>query len=487
METIGTGSMGVVWQARDERLGRVVAVKQLLIQPGRSPEQAEEARRRAMREARIAARLQHNNAISVYDVVEHHGEPCMVMEYLPSRSLATMLTERGALPPREVAEIGSQVATALAAAHAAGIVHRDIKPANILIDYSGTVKLTDFGISRATDDGTLTQTAGMVAGTPAYLAPEVAQGKDHTQSSDVFSLGSTLFHAVEGEPPYGFKDNPLAQLYAVAMGGEPELRFAGALRPVLSRLLSRDPQVRPSVQQVRHELNTIASVGDGARLAEVVQSGQAAAPGPAPTAVQPAVGGGTMVGAQAQGPPPTPPPAKATQRTSGRSRRKVWLALLAAVLLLAAGTATLILVNSSGDPASPTPPAASEPAEPEPSESSAPPSEPETPPEGEPVNDWGAAGRLVIAYYGGDAAAAWGMLTPNAQQAFGGRQAFNEYWAQYDAVWSCCADGVSNNPDGSANVPVRVTYQSDSGTDEQARQVRVTRLNGELRIDSAAK
>nr|CTQ93116.1 putative serine/threonine protein kinase [Kibdelosporangium sp. MJ126-NF4] len=169
-QRIGSGAMGVVWQAHDERLHRTVAVKQLLTQPGLTTAQAEEGRLRAMREGRIAARLQHPNAITVYDVVEDDGQPWLVMEYLPSRSLAAELDERITLPPQEAARIGTEVAAGLVAAHAAGIVHRDIKPANVLLGNDGSVKITDFGISRAVGDVTVTAT-GMLAGTPAYLAP----------------------------------------------------------------------------------------------------------------------------------------------------------------------------------------------------------------------------------------------------------------------------------------------------------------------------
>src|SRR5919198_210300 len=170
-----------------------------------------------MREGRIAARLQHQHAISVYDVAEDEGQPVLVMEYLPSTSLAAMMSEHGPLPPREVARVGAQVASALGAAHAAGVVHRDIKPGNILLGDDGTVKITDFGISRATDDVTVTKT-GLIAGTPAYLAPEVAVGRDPAPPSDVFSLGSTLYAAVEGEPPFGLSENTLGLLHRVAAG-----------------------------------------------------------------------------------------------------------------------------------------------------------------------------------------------------------------------------------------------------------------------------
>lgn len=256
---IGTGAMGVVWQAHDERLNRVVAVKMLLLQPGLPPEEAAEAVARCMREGRIAARLQHPNAITVFDVVDEDGAPCLVMEYLASRSLAMAMAEEGPLEPREVARIGAQAAAALAAAHAAGIVHRDIKPGNILLGDDGSVKITDFGISRASDDVTVTKT-GMIAGTPAYLAPEVAIGREPTPASDVFSLGSTLYAAVEGEPPFGLTENTLGLLHAVAAGRINQPLQAGPLTDVLIVLLAAEPENRPSTSKAR---DLLAAVGRG--------------------------------------------------------------------------------------------------------------------------------------------------------------------------------------------------------------------------------
>ncbi|MCP2260154.1 hypothetical protein LX15_003867, partial [Streptoalloteichus tenebrarius] len=258
LQRLGSGAMGVVWQAHDERLHRTVAVKELLLQPGLSREEADEAKQRAMREGRIAARLQHPNAVTVFDVVEEDGAPCLVMEYLASRSLAAVMAERGTLPPAEAARIGAQVAAALSAAHAAGIVHRDIKPGNILLAEDGTVKITDFGISRATGDVTVTKT-GMLAGTPAYLAPEVARGRDIGPPSDVFSLGSTLYAAVEGEPPFGLNENTLALLHAVAAGKVNPPSQAGPLTALLMRLLRSEPDERPTMAQAREALAAVAA------------------------------------------------------------------------------------------------------------------------------------------------------------------------------------------------------------------------------------
>jgi serine/threonine protein kinase len=253
---IGSGAMGVVWECTDEVLHRTVAVKQLLLQPGLDPGEAEEARQRAMREGRIAARLQHQHAISVYDVTEDEGQPVLVMEYLPSTSLAAMMQEHGPLPPREVARVGSQVAAALGAAHAAGVVHRDIKPGNILLGDDGTVKITDFGISRAQGDVQVTKT-GMLAGTPAYLSPDVAMGQEPTPASDVFSLGATLYAAIEGRPPFGLNENTLALLHAVAAGRVDPPQQAGPMARPLMAMLQTRVEDRPNMAQVKEMLEDI--------------------------------------------------------------------------------------------------------------------------------------------------------------------------------------------------------------------------------------
>ncbi|MDI2028930.1 serine/threonine-protein kinase [Saccharopolyspora sp. TS4A08] len=257
---IGSGAMGVVWECVDERLHRTVAVKQLLLQPGLDPGEAEEARQRAMREGRIAARLQHSNAISVYDVAEDEGQPVLVMEYLPSTSLAAMMSDHGPLPPREVARIGAEVASALGAAHAAGVVHRDIKPGNILLGDNGQVKITDFGISRAQGDVQVTKT-GMLAGTPAYLSPDVAMGQEPTPASDVFSLGATLYAAIEGHPPFGLNENTLALLHAVAAGKIEPPQQAGPMAQPLMAMMAARVQDRPDMAQSREMLQAVADGG----------------------------------------------------------------------------------------------------------------------------------------------------------------------------------------------------------------------------------
>ncbi|ONI91499.1 hypothetical protein ALI144C_01040 [Actinosynnema sp. ALI-1.44] len=244
---IGRGAMGVVWRAHDERLDRTVAVKLLSFDAT--------ADDNVFREARLAARIQHPNAIQVHDVVDHDGRPCLVMEYLPSSSLSAVLTDRGALPADEVAAIGAQIAGALTAAHDAGIVHRDIKPDNVLIAPDGTVKITDFGISRLIGDGAGTATGnGVIAGTPAYLAPEVATGGKAGFPSDVYSLGSTLYTATEGAPPYGFDENPIVLVRRVATGEIAAPRQSGVLGPLLLWLLRADPSERPSMREAQEYL-----------------------------------------------------------------------------------------------------------------------------------------------------------------------------------------------------------------------------------------
>ncbi|MEV0335003.1 serine/threonine-protein kinase [Nocardia sp. NPDC050717] len=257
-DPIGTGAMGVVWRATDVRLRRTVAVKQLLLAPGLTGTQALEAKLRAMREGRIAARLHHPNAITVFDVAEEDGQPWLVMEYMNAPSLAVKLAGGATLPPIEVAGIGAQAAAALSAAHDAGIMHRDVKPANLLVGDDGTVKLTDFGISHATGDVTVTAT-GFLAGTPAYLAPEIARGDNPKPAADVFALGSTLYAAVEGAPPFGEGDNPLAVLHAVARGVVPEPKRAGPLGPVLKWLLTASVEERPTMAQARKALEDVAA------------------------------------------------------------------------------------------------------------------------------------------------------------------------------------------------------------------------------------
>ncbi|SOC54385.1 serine/threonine-protein kinase [Ornithinimicrobium cerasi] len=264
MSVIATGGMGVVWKGWDARLERPVAIKQLRPAPNLPDAEAEMAKDRAMREARITGRLQHPHAVPVFDAVEHDGQPCLIMPFVVSTTLSAMLGESGPLSLARVARVGAEVASALAAAHRLEIVHRDVKPGNILITGDGAAHISDFGISHAMGDATLTST-GLIHGTPAYLAPEVARGETAGFPSDVFSLGSTLFAALEGAPPFGTDPNSIALLHKVAAARVPYPARAGGLTSFLLEMLSSDPRSRPSMDEVASVLAdyvTYAQVDD---------------------------------------------------------------------------------------------------------------------------------------------------------------------------------------------------------------------------------
>ncbi|MDY0908539.1 serine/threonine-protein kinase [Microbacterium sp. CFBP9034] len=256
VKMLGAGGMGVVWQAWDERLERQVALKMLRTQPELSESERQLATDRAMREARITAGLHHPHAVTVFDVVEHEGQPCIVMQLIDSTPLSVLLKEHGTLTPAETARIGAQVSSALAAAHKLRIVHRDVKPGNILIAEDGSARISDFGISHALGDATITAT-GIIHGTPAYLAPEAARGLPTTFASDVFSLGSTLYAMLEGDPPFGSDRNAIALLHKVARGGYRLPQHAGPLAPLLAEMLSPLPKRRPSMASVAASLSSL--------------------------------------------------------------------------------------------------------------------------------------------------------------------------------------------------------------------------------------
>lgn len=246
---IGRGGMGTVWLCTDETLHRDVAVKRM----GPLPGETSAGTARAMREARSAAAMNHRNAVSVYDVLDHDDAPWLVMEYFPSRSLDEIIRADGPLPPQRAGLIGAQIAEALATAHKLGIVHRDVKPGNILVGDRDHAKLSDFGIARAELDVTLTQT-GMMTGTPAYFAPELATGDDPSPASDMWALGATVYAALEGEPPFGTHGNPLQLLSRITQQPVPRPTHAGPLLPVLHDMLAKDPQARPTMDEAATRL-----------------------------------------------------------------------------------------------------------------------------------------------------------------------------------------------------------------------------------------
>ena len=244
--------MGVVWRARDQILDREVAVKEVVISSLLGEEERRNAYQRTLREARTAARLSHRGLVAVYDVAEEDGRPWIVMELVPSRSLDQVLTVEGRLPAARVARVGQQLLSALAAAHLAGVLHRDVKPSNVLIatDRTGTgwderAVLTDFGIAQFEGDPRLTQT-GMVMGSPGFTAPERIRGGDATPASDLWSLGATLYAAVEGRGPYEQRGGAITTMSAIINEDAPIAAHAGRLAQVIAALLRREPSARPS-------------------------------------------------------------------------------------------------------------------------------------------------------------------------------------------------------------------------------------------------
>lgn len=238
VDELGRGGMGTVWHGRDELLGRDVAIKEI---DADAPDR-ELVVGRSRREARLVARLNHPHVVALYDVVEQDGRPWIVMEYVPSRTLAQVVAQDGPLPVITVARIGLEVLSALTAAHAKGIVHRDVKPDNVLLTENGRAVLSDFGIAMSDDDSPLTK-AGIVVGTPAYIAPERAMGTESDPRSDLWSLGVTLYMAVEGRSPFR-RGSGVATLMAVLNGEPRPFTRAGALAPVITGLLHKQPARR---------------------------------------------------------------------------------------------------------------------------------------------------------------------------------------------------------------------------------------------------
>ena len=209
--------------------------------------------RRAEREARLAAQLNHPHVVAVFDFITEGDDQWLVMEYVQGSDLAALTQQHGGLPPADAAKVLAQVAEALAVAHGAGIVHRDVKPSNILVTRAGHAKLADFGIARAQADSTLTR-AGMVTGSPTYLAPEVVSGHHATEASDVWSLGATLFHTLSGRSPYDTSENALSTMYRVVNDDPPRLPDAGWPAHLLETTMAKDPADRWPMDRVRDYL-----------------------------------------------------------------------------------------------------------------------------------------------------------------------------------------------------------------------------------------
>jgi serine/threonine protein kinase len=537
VKQLAAGGMGTVWEAWDERLQRTVAVKQLHLQAGLSEVDREAAIQRAQREARLTARLHHPNAVQVFDIVDDDGHPSIVMQFVPSTSLQNIVRDRGPLPQSEVARIGTQVAAALAAAHRAGIVHRDVKPGNVLIAVDGTAKITDFGISHALDDVTVTST-GMVTGTPAYIAPEVARGAPSSFASDVYSLGATLYMAVEGRPPFGTDQNPMAVLHRVASGQPDPAQRAGALTPILRDMMSTDAGRRPDMVTVANALGTLRT-DDAVTRPNVPIAGAVTElipqhnPGPPPrdepadaTRALPTVPPPLLLPRPAQQPPPMqfgPPPVD-------ERRHRSWVPIAAAAIVILLGTVLAIYLLSnagtgggspSGLPTAPATQTKINPSQGKHSKShhpkkshhptkthskhpaSNPPSAPSTAPSTQPSTQPSSApppsspparsgppsssdlSSAITHYYSivpGDLNQGWTLLTPSYQQGTaGGRGEYNKWWHSIDRVE---LTDVSGSSPGTADATI--TYFFKNGRQSTDRtEFGLVRQDGVLKINSS--
>jgi eukaryotic-like serine/threonine-protein kinase len=340
LAVIGRGGMGAVWRARDELLNRDVAVKEIVWPAQLDAEEREMARRRAVREAQLAARVRHPNVVGVYDIIEEGDRPSIVMELVPFRSLRDAVAEDGPMTPAEAARVGLSVLAALRAVHEVGVVHRDVKPANILLGPDGRVVLADFGIAKAADSPALT-ISGVLLGSPSYLAPERARGGRAGAAADMWALGASLFAAVEGHPPFE-RDGVLASLTAVVADELEPSPHAGPLWPVIEGLLLKNPAARLDAAGAEQMLHGVA----------------------APDARSPTEPDHAQEPDHAPQPDPAPgDTAVARDRAPGRSRRfRAGLAALTAIAVSVAGI-TIALSHPPGHHAAPrTTPRASAPA-----------------------------------------------------------------------------------------------------------------------------
>lgn len=489
-EQLGTGGMGVVWHARDERLRREVAVKQVRVPAELTAPEGEEMVRRTMREGRIAARLHHPQLITVYDVVEDGGQPYLIMEYFPAKSLE----KRGTVPYAEAARIGAEAAAALASAHEAGVVHRDVKPANVLIGADGEVKITDFGISRVVSDMTLTATSTF-AGSPAYLAPEVARGASATFAADVYSLGATLYAAVEGTPPAGDDTNAMKLLFRVSSGEITPPTQAGPLTDVLLWLLSEDPAKRPSMTEAREALAAVhEAAADPTEAAPSIPVIPAVIPIPAEAPAPPAAAPATTTAPEA-----APSPATPTSPETAQRRRRA--AAITAGLLAVAVVAALVtlLLNRQETPSNAdrgNPPASStSTTEERPSPTTTtttqttttttpPATTTATPPpqQGPPAAATPLA--AITEYYAmmpANRDEAWNRLTAKFQTSpAGGKAGYDRFWSNISSVTASDAVQVGEN-----KVQVTLLYVENNGTRSRERhEYTLVNQNGTWLIDS---
>ncbi|MFK0254208.1 protein kinase [Streptomyces sp. NPDC090445] len=344
VEPIGSGGMGKVWRAHDELLNRTVAVKELTAALFVAQADRDVLHARTQKEARAAARIQHPGVVTVHDVLEHDDRPWIVMEYIDGPSLAEAAKAAGRIEPREAARIGLHVLGALRAAHAVGVLHRDVKPGNVLLAKDGRVLLTDFGIAAIEGDSSITRT-GEIVGSIDYLAPERVTGGTPDPASDLWSLGATLYTAVEARSPFR-RTSPISSLQAVVNDEPPALRQSGPLGPVITALLRKDPKERPSAQETERMLLEVME-GREAKAAQAYVPTRAVTPQeladvrePEPDCAAP------PDPARTSELPGRPEPAARPGPTAGRIKRAAAVALVAA---LVGGGAVFGLLKYTGD------------------------------------------------------------------------------------------------------------------------------------------
>ncbi|MER5441872.1 protein kinase [Streptomyces sp. NPDC002790] len=345
LDPLGEGGMGTVWRARDEVLGREVAVKEVRAPAGLPDAEVQRMYARLEREAWASARISHRNVVTVYDVATEEQRPWIVMELVRGVSLAEQLDAEGPMSPARAAHVAAEVLAALRAAHGVGVLHRDVKPANVLLSNDGRVVLTDFGIAMVEGTQALTMT-GEVIGSPEFLAPERALGRTPGPESDLWSLGVLLYASVEGHSPFR-QDTPLSTLRAIVDEELPPPRRAGPLAPVIEGLLRKDPAERTPASEAEGDLRIVGS--GGTLWAGPVQA--------SPLAAQPTV---TSWQTPAHTPPaPLPMGAPQTATTApvradpdSRYPRRASMAMIAGivVLLLAIGGLTYALLNRDSNP-----------------------------------------------------------------------------------------------------------------------------------------
>ncbi len=373
VDQIGTGGMGRVWQAHDELLHRDVAVKEVVFPPDLTGSERDELIQRTLREGRAAGRLSHPNVVAVYDVIQAEERPWIVMELIRSRSLYQVIREEGPLSPRRTAELGLSVLSALRAAHQAGVWHRDVKPSNVLLAEDGRVVLTDFGLATYDGDGNVTRD-GLIMGSAQFISPERALDGVSGPESDMWSLGATLFTAVEGRSPYA-RQSATATLAALATDPPDTPRRAGPLRPLLLGLLRRNPRHRMKAAEAEKLLRRIADGeggrGGGARRsglrprrtgtdatrasADVAAGGSVAvATAEAAEALAPASSGGVSAQAERRGPKVTTAAEDTYRYQPVRRRRWRWV-MAALALAVAVPTSVVLWYANRTLPAGPPP------------------------------------------------------------------------------------------------------------------------------------